>query len=65
MSIPKKIDLNWSYKAFAQGEELTLCQDRAFASSSCVLSFLVFIGFSKFHTPVLSYLLIGEGSTTV
>ena len=33
----KAIDLNWSYEALAQREALTLCQDRAFASFSCVL----------------------------
>ena len=34
----RTIKLNWSYKALAQREALTLCQDRAFASFSCVLS---------------------------
>ena len=34
----KITDLNWSYKALAQKEALTLCQDRAFASFLCVLS---------------------------
>ena len=34
------IDLNWSYKALARIEALTLCQDRAFASFSYFLSLL-------------------------
>ena len=33
----KTIDLNRSYEALIQKEALTLCQDRAFASFSCVL----------------------------
>ena len=36
----KTIDLNWSYKALARIEALTLCQDRAFASFSYFLSLL-------------------------
>ena len=34
----KTIYLNWSYKALSQKEALILCQDRALASFSCVLS---------------------------
>ena len=34
----KLIDLNWSYEALARKEALTICQDSAFASLSCVLS---------------------------
>ena len=46
----KIIDLNWSYKALAQKEALTLCQDRAFASFSCVLSLALALGrFIRLH----------------
>ena len=40
----KIIDLNRSYKALVQKEALTLCQDRAFASFSCVLSLASVLG---------------------
>ena len=40
----KTIDLNWSYKALAQREALTLGQDRAFESFSCVLSLASVLG---------------------
>ena len=40
----RTIELNWSYKALAQREALTLCQDRAFASFSCVLSSATVLG---------------------
>ena len=48
------IDLNWSHKALAQKEALTLCQDRACASFSCVLSLSSVLGMFRF---------IGESST--
>ena len=40
----KTIDLNRSYEALIQKEALTLCQDRAFASFSCVLSLASVLG---------------------
>ena len=40
----KIIDLNWSYEARAQKEALTICEDRAFASFSCVLSLSSVLG---------------------
>ena len=40
----KTIDLNWSYEALVQKEALTIYQDRAFASFSCVLSLSSVLG---------------------
>ena len=48
----KIIDLNWSYEVLDHKEALTLCEDRAFASFSCVLP-LYIINFRKVHTSVL------------
>ena len=52
----KRIDLNWSYKTLAQKEVLTLCQERVFASFSCVLSFIS-VGFRKVHTSIYKLVL--------
>ena len=38
------IDLSCSYEALAQKQALTICQDRVFASFSCVLSVLSVLG---------------------
>ena len=40
----EKLDLNWYCKELAQKEALTLCQDRAFAPFSCVLSLSLVLG---------------------
>ena len=57
----KVTDLNWSYEALSQKEALTVCEDRAFASVSCVLS-LSSILVRKVYS-VLWYQLSGERST--
>ena len=40
----EKLDLNWYCKELAQKEALPLCQDRAFAPFSCVLSLSLVLG---------------------
>ena len=57
----EKIDLNWYYKELAQKEALTLCQDKAFAPFSCVLSLSLVLGrLTHLHCDTSS---LGRGAT--
>ena len=59
----KTIDLNWSYKALAKKKALTIYQDRAFASFSCVqLLSSVLQRFTHLYCDISS---LGERSTGI